>query len=123
MTDANAVPEFVPSVHGLLQEGTDATRITVDRDDVMRVARDSAESVTLSAVDRTAQLRSDAGAAAGASSGPLVPVEFSAALVGRVAHAAVGPWLTCDIHGTGVPAVWRAPSQPDFVALLMPRGA
>ncbi|UVI36030.1 MerR family transcriptional regulator [Brevibacterium spongiae] len=47
--------------------------------------------------------------------------ELSVASLTAIAEAAVGDELICDWGGDADPLVWRAPSQPDFVALVMPR--
>jgi hypothetical protein len=39
----------------------------------------------------------------------------------RIADAAVGPELVCDISDPNEAIAWCAPSQPDFVAFVMPR--
>ena len=55
--------------------------------------------------------------------GTFPSLELSASAVLRIAEAVVGDELTCDASRPEQPLVWRAPSQPDFVALMMPRAA
>ncbi|WP_420095485.1 MerR family transcriptional regulator [Brevibacterium sediminis] len=49
--------------------------------------------------------------------------ELSAASVKSIVDAGIGDELTCDWGNEDDPLIWRAPSQPDFVALVMPRRA
>lgn len=59
---------------------------------------------------------------AGQGIGAFSSLELPKAAVLRIAAAAVGDELTCDVSDPG-PLVWRAPAQPDFIALMMPRAA
>ncbi|WP_309127502.1 MerR family transcriptional regulator [Microbacterium sp.] len=113
--------DLLPSVHALLQDRSGApTRIVFPRTEVLRVSR-STGSLSLIASEGEARLHSDAGVAAGSADGRAVSLELSAATLTRIAEAAVGPALSCDVDEPGAAVVWRAPSQPDFVALAMPQ--
>lgn len=109
-----------PSVRELLSASGEArTRVVFGRDDVVRLS--GADGLSLIARDGQAQLRSHLGTAYGSSSGNPVSVELSGALLRRIGDAAVGSLLSGDFGGETDAVVWRAPSQPDFVALMMPR--
>lgn len=125
------LPDLFPSVRELLSDESDATRVVLLRDEVLRVARAGARSVVLSAAEGQATLRSDAdtaagpaaGSAAGPSTGRAAAIGLSSTMLARIGAAGVGRWLTCDIREPDQAVIWRAPGQPDFVALVMPQGA
>lgn len=98
-----------------------STRVSFARDDVRRVTESAVDDVVLRVLDSEATLGHGELSVSGTSRGPQLTVELSSALTKEVAEAAVGPVLTCDMEGLGRPVIWRAPSQPDFVALFMPR--
>lgn len=49
--------------------------------------------------------------------------ELSAGSMKSIVDAGIGDELICDWGNEDDPLIWRAPSQPDFLALLMPRRA
>ncbi|MEJ1088083.1 MerR family transcriptional regulator [Microbacterium sp. Mu-80] len=114
------LPDPFPSVREMLRVESDATRCVFGRTDAQRVAR-GVDGVVLRVRAGRAALRSDAGRAEGPAQGGPVDVTLSTALLRRIVDATVGPWLTCDVLGSRDSVSWRAPSQPDFVALMMPR--
>ncbi|UNK70295.1 MerR family transcriptional regulator [Microbacterium sp. H1-D42] len=114
------LPDLFPSVRELVPDDSDATRVVLLRDDVLRLAS-GAQSVALSAADGRAVLRSAVGSATGSSAGRAAAVELSADMLARIGTAGVRQWLTCDIREPDQAVIWRTPSQPDFIALIMPR--
>lgn len=49
--------------------------------------------------------------------------ELSAGSMKSIVDAGIGDELICDWGNEDDPLIWRAPSQPDFLALVMPRRA
>lgn len=112
-----------PDVHQIVDAIEPATgRALFARDAVLRVATEGdALSAFLACNGNSARLTIDDAAIDGQGTGTFSSLELSGSAVRRIAKAAVGDELTCDVSGPGQPLVWRAPSQPDFVALMMPR--
>ncbi|MDQ0645146.1 MerR family transcriptional regulator [Microbacterium murale] len=115
-------PDLFPSVHRLLEADAFApTKVLVLLDEVQRIASPEEHDTVLLTVDGgDAQLRSPGRTVSGTGFGASTTVTLSRPALRRIADAAVGRELTCDIHGSDRALVWRSPGQPDFVALMMP---
>lgn len=114
--------DLFPDIFAMINDDVaGSTRAVFARDDVRRVTKSRHDRVVLRVRDSQATLGPEEHAVVGSSRGPQLTVELSSALTQDVAEAAVGPLLTCDMEGPGRPLIWRAPSQPDFIALFMPR--
>jgi hypothetical protein len=118
-------PDRFPDVLQIIDAIEPASgRVLFPRDDVLRLAAEyHAHSILLTCEKRSAHLTVDDHVVYGQGIGTASSLELSESAVLHIAEAAVGDELTCDIAGPGQPLVWRAPSQPDFVALMMPRTA
>ncbi len=117
-----AQQDLFPDVGEMIGDDTTrSTRVTFARDDVRRMTESARDGVVLRVRDSEATLGHGEHAVIGSSRGPQITLELSSALTREVAEAAVGSVLTCDMEGPGRPLIWRAPSQPDFIALFMPR--
>lgn len=114
-------PDLFPSAREVTRGDLPVrTRVVFSRDELLAVVR-SADEVTLRGDGGEARLRSATKTATGSSSGADAAIVVSAAMLARIAAAASGPWLTCDIDGPAQALCWRTPSQPDFIGLVMPR--
>jgi len=111
--DAHQIIDAIESPHG---------RVRFARDEVLRLAAEhDSHGILLACEERSGHLARGDRVISGHGTGTFPSLELSDSAVLRVAQAAVGDELTCDVSGPGQPLVWRAPSQPDFVALMMPR--
>lgn len=115
-------PDRFPSVHQFRQDVEASSRILFERDDVLHLAA-SAESqgVLLTSDGLESRLASKNQIVSGFASGAPASLELSRPALARIAHAAVGHELVCDIRELNEAIAWRSPSQPDFIALVMPR--
>lgn len=116
-------PDRFPSVHHLRGEGFETvSRVVFERDDVLRLtASVDHQSVLLTSDNGESLLASKNQTISGIASGAPVSIELSGHALARIADAAVGHEFVCDISGPNEAIAWRSPSQPDFVALVMPR--
>lgn len=97
-------------------------RVLFPRNDVLRLtAEHDPHSIYLGCEKCSARLTAKDHVVYGHGTGTFSSLELSKSAVLHIAESAVGDELTCDIAEPGQPLVWRAPSQPDFVALMMPR--
>lgn len=87
---------------------------------VRRIASVQKDAVRLSVHDAVAQLGSGGQIVSGTGFGASAMLMLSRPALRLVADAAVGRELVCDIRGSDEALTWRAPDQPDFVALMMP---
>lgn len=116
--------DLFPDIRGMIGDGTGAvTRAVFPRDEVLRATEADRGGVILSTHGDCAVLEGGGHVVSGSSRGGAFAMELSGTLLRRVAEAAAGASLTCDIAGPTRALVWRAPSQPDLVALMMPRAA
>lgn len=115
-------PDHFPSVHRMLETtATAPAQARFPLETVRRIASDQRDgAVNLSVHDAVAQLGSGGQIVSGAGFGASVTVMLSRPALRRIADAAVGHELVCDIRGSDEALVWRAPDQPDFVAMVMP---
>jgi hypothetical protein len=90
-----------------------AALASAGREDTVRLVPEP-EGAVLSAGDQRVDADVD---------GPVSELMLSRASLHEIADAAVGPDLICDIGRPGEALIWRAPAQPDFIALVMPRSA
>lgn len=118
-------PDRFPDVHQIIGAIRPANgRATFSRDDVARLTvEQDADSVLLTCTKRSASLTINDHVVIGQGSGAAASFELSRSALMRIATTAVGDELICDPGAPGQPLVWRTPSQPDFVALMMPRMA
>jgi DNA-binding transcriptional MerR regulator len=123
--DLPQVPDLFPDVLQIINAARPSgTRVVFPRDELQRLsADDDARGILLTCEARSAHVTVGDGAISGRSTGAADPLILSAAAVRRIATAAVGEEIMCDIGVPGHPLAWRAPSQPDFIALMMPQSA
>ena len=99
-------------------------RVLFARDEVLRLAAEhDPHGIVLDCEEHSGHLTCGDRVVSGYGIGTFPSLELSASAVLRIAEAVVGDELTCDASRPEQPLVWRAPSQPDFVALMMPRAA
>lgn len=112
-----------PDVQQIVEAIEPATGRTVfSRDAVLRLATaPDGLSAFLACNADSAHLTINQAAIDGQCVGTFSSLELSGSAVRHIAEAAVGDELTCDVSRPGHPLVWRAPSQPDFLALMMLR--
>lgn len=97
-------------------------RVLFVRDDVLQLAAErDTQGVLLACGECSGRLTIGDRVVSGHGIGTFSSLELPASAVLRIAEAAVGDELTCDVSVPGQPLVWRAPAQPDFIALMMPR--
>lgn len=113
--DVHQIVDALEPAHGRVLFSRDEVRLLADERDP--------RSVVLSCEGRSGRLTAGNHVVSGQGIGTFSSLELSGSAVRRIAEAAVGDELTCDVSSMGHPLVWRAPSQPDFVALMMPRVA
>lgn len=116
-------PDRFPSVHQLLFTDLDAPiRVVFERDDVLGLATSAeSQSVLLTSDGSESRLALKDRSISGLASGAPASLELSLPALARIADAVVGRELVCDINDSNQAITWRSPSQPDFVALVMPR--
>ncbi|MDP3950633.1 MerR family transcriptional regulator [Microbacterium sp.] len=114
--------DLFPSVDRILQTAAfSPTKALFPLDEVRRLtSAQQRDAVLLSVEESAARLTSAGRSLSGAGIGTPMTITLSRPVLRRIADAAVGQELTCDMHGSDRALVWRAPSQPDFVALVMP---
>jgi DNA polymerase-3 subunit beta len=119
----NPKPDRFPSVHQVrLEESDVSSRVLFKRDDVLSlVASTESQSVLLTSDGDDSRLALKNRSISGLASGAPTSLELSLRALVRIADAAVGPELVCDISDPNEAIAWCAPSQPDFVAFVMPR--
>jgi DNA polymerase-3 subunit beta len=117
-------PDRFPDVRQII-DAIELTRgrVLFARDDVLRLVAERDAPMYLACVERLGHLTTGDRVVSGQGIGTFPSLELSSSAVRRIAKAAVGDELTCDVSEPGQPLVWRAPSQPDFMALMMPRAA
>lgn len=115
-------PDLFPSVHRILEaDASPLTTVLFLLDDVQRIVSTQHLDTVLLTVDADSTRLTSAGqSVSGTGIGAPATVTLSRPALRRIADVAVGPELTCDIDGPDRALVWRTPSQPDFVALVMP---
>ncbi|MGQ7313298.1 MerR family transcriptional regulator [Microbacterium arabinogalactanolyticum] len=123
-----ALPDRLPHVSGLLPVDWSTerrcTRMLVSREQVASLASAGPGDAVRLAPDRGRALLTVGDRHVTAhSDGPVRELRLSRSCLRLIADAAVGAELVCDVRGEGDALVWRAPAQPDFVALVMPRSA
>ncbi|GAA5153340.1 MerR family transcriptional regulator [Microbacterium pseudoresistens] len=122
--EIECLPDRLPSVRDLVRAGSGAmTRAAFRRQEVLHLARSSTETVSFLACEDEAHLSSGTISIDGSADGRAARFELSATTLRRITEAAVGPTISCDVREPGHAVIWRAASQPDFVALTMPRFA
>ena len=116
-------PDRFPDVRQIIDAIEPARgRVQFARDEVLRLATERGPlGVLLTCEEHSGRLATGDRAVSGQGIGTFSSLELSESALLRVAEAAVGDELTCDISEPGQPLVWRAPAQPDFIALMMPR--
>lgn len=116
-------PDRFPDVRQIIDAIEPARgRVLFARDDVLQLAaKRDRRGVLLACGEYSAHLTMGDRVVSGQGIGTFSSLELSASAVLRIAEAAVGDELTCDVSAPGQPLVWRAPAQPDFIALMMPR--
>lgn len=116
-------PDRFPSIHQLRDDDSEAhSRVVLERAEVRRlIASAENESVMLSSDGRETRLSWQNRMITGPASGAPVSLELSPSGLAGIAEAAVGNQLVCDISESDEAIAWRSPSQPDFIALVMPR--
>lgn len=114
--------DLFPSVHRMLETtASPPAGAYFALDDVRRLAaaqHDGAVRITVD--DAVARMSSGTCIVAGTGFGAPATVTLASDALRRIAHAAVGHELMCDMRGSDEALVWRAPDQPDFVAMVMP---
>lgn len=116
-------PDRFPSVDQIrLKDSDAASRVLVERADVLRLVTSAAsERLLLTSDGSESRLALKDCSISGFASGAPVSLELSPDALARIAEAAVGHELVCDIGEPNEAIEWRSPSQPDFIALAMPR--
>lgn len=119
----NPKPDRFPSVHQLRLEDSDVlSRVLFNRDDVLGlVTSTESQSMLLMSDGGEGRLAVKNRSISGLASGAPASLELSPAALTRIADAAVGPELVCDISDPNEAIAWCSPSQPDFIAFAMPR--
>ncbi len=114
--------DLFPSVDRLLQTAEfSPTSALFPLDEVRRLTSAQPHDAVLLSVDESSARLTAAGrTVAGTGIGAATTITLSRRALRRIADAAVGQDLTCDVHGSDRALVWRAPGQSDFVALVMP---
>lgn len=115
--------DHFPNVHRLrLKDADAASRVLFDRADVLRLATSTVSaSMVLTSDGGESRLHVNDRSISGFASGAPASLELSPSALVRIADAAVGQQLVCDISEPGEAIEWSSPSQPDFIALVMPR--
>lgn len=92
------------------------------REDVRSLVTSAeSQSVVLTSDGSESRLALENRSIAGFARGAPASLELSASALARIAEAAVGHELVCDIGEPNEVIAWCSPSQPDFIALVMPR--
>lgn len=119
----NPKPDRFPSVHQLRLEDSDvSSRVLFKREDVRGlVVSAESQSVVLTSDGSEGRLALENRNISGFASGASASLELSASALARISEAAVGSELVCDIGEPNEAIAWGSPSQPDFIALVMPR--
>jgi DNA-binding transcriptional MerR regulator len=115
-------PDLFPSVHRML-ETTALPPVTTcfPLDDVRRLTSAHHDGVVrLTVDDAVARITSGGQMVSGTGFGAPATVALALPALRRIADAAVGDELMCDVRGPDEALVWRSPDQPDFVAMVMP---
>ncbi|WP_052166655.1 MULTISPECIES: MerR family transcriptional regulator [Microbacterium] len=114
--------DLFPSVHRMLETAAfPPTNALFSLDEVRSLtSAPEDDTVHLNVDGDSALLTSGRRSVSGAGMGVTAALALSRPVLRRIADASVGHELTCDMHDSGRALVWRAPSQPDFVALVMP---
>lgn len=110
--DVRQIIDAIEPAHG---------RVHFARDEVRRLAAErDPQRILLTCEEHSGRLAAGDRAVSGQGIGTFSSLELSKSALLSVAEAAVGDELTCDVSEPGQPLVWRAPTQPDFIALMMP---
>ncbi|MGB4137597.1 MAG: MerR family transcriptional regulator [Microbacterium sp.] len=117
------VPDRFPDARRIIDA---ATRMpgsaAFPRDELLAlVAEARTTDVRLMSDGGHARLEADGAAVGGTAWGPRVVLALSRPALTRILEAAVGEETICDFQSADRPVLWRASSQPDFAAMLMPR--
>lgn len=117
--------DHYPDVGRVVDSASDGpSRAFFSRDSLMALATARAtEEVHLVSGNRAGRIIAGQLVAHGSSTGTHAALELSRFALARIVRAAVGEDLVCDFVDETRPVVWRAPSQPDFVGMQMPRSA
>lgn len=111
--DVRQVIDAIEPAHGRVQFARAAV--------LCLAAEHDAHGMFLACGEHSGHLTTGDRVVAGQGIGASSSLELSKSSVLHIAEAAVGDDLTCDVSDPGQPLVWRAPAQPDFIALMMPR--
>lgn len=116
-------PDRFPSVHQLrLEDSEVSSRVFFKRDDVLGLVTSAeSQSMLLTSDGSKCLLALRNRSISGLASGAPASLELSLPALARISDAAVGHELVCDISDPNEAIAWCSPSQPDFIALVMPR--
>lgn len=114
-------PDLFPDARQVIAAAeSNSKRITFHRDELLAISSERDTDVSLRHRDNAAYASAGGRSAQGHASHPFATIAISATALRSIVASSVGDELTCDVGAPGRPLLWRAPSQPDFVALMMP---
>ena len=119
--DLAVTPDLFPDARQVIAAvESNSNRIAFHRNELLAISSERDAEVSLRHRDNAAYASAGGRSAQGRASHPFATIAVSASALRSIVASSVGDELTCDIGAPGRPLLWRAPSQPDFVALMMP---